>query len=138
MLRMAKYQKMKTTNNDIKQVGGDHYQFPIKPWYEFRRMGVTWAQGEIAKYLCRWPYKGGIQDLRKALSIAQKYKGTKVAWRFRFCNYQEEFLLQYQNIYGPKFYIFNKVMTLTLRGKWSEVEEGIKNLIQYFEHHEEA
>lgn len=133
MPRMEIYRKTMMMNN-IQQVGGNHYQNTIQPWDEFRRMGVTWAQGEIAKYLCRWPQKGGIKDLHKALSIAQKYKGTRGGRRFLMRRYREEFLLQYQGIYGPKFEVFTRVMGLTLKCKWSEVEEGITNLIQYFEH----
>jgi len=49
------------------QVGGDHYKnFPIQPAVYSERNKLSWAEGEVIKYVTRWKSKGGIDDLRKA------------------------------------------------------------------------
>lgn len=127
--------RKKTMNNHIEQVGGNHYDAPIKPWDEFKMLNVTWAQGEVAKYLCRWPKKGGLQDLRKALSIAQKYQKPLEA-TIPVGEYRKEFLEQYRELYGPKYEDFVYIMKRSLREDWYAVEAIIQYLISYFETHE--
>jgi hypothetical protein len=49
------------------QVGGKHYkQFKIQPveFIHINRLG--YIVGNIIKYVCRYPFKNGIEDLRKA------------------------------------------------------------------------
>ena len=62
------------TNKDIfdetfpkdRQVGGDHYaSFLIQPWTFIRTNELTFFQGNVIKYVMRYPYKGGIEDLEK-------------------------------------------------------------------------
>lgn len=136
MLRMEKYQKTKM-NDTVKQVGGDHYQNPIQPWDEFKRLNVSWAQGEIAKYLCRWPNKGGIQDLHKALSIIQKYKvrdpESNSPRTIRFIGYKPEFLAQYYEIYKDDYNLFVELMENSLQENWEEMEEPLMVIIKHFE-----
>lgn len=44
-----------------------HYdRFPIEPTFFNRENGIDWNRGNANKYLCRFPYKNGIQDLEKA------------------------------------------------------------------------
>lgn len=51
------------------QVGGDHYKrFAIEP-LEFlvKNSGqIPFAEGAVIKYVCRWRFKNGVEDLRKA------------------------------------------------------------------------
>lgn len=50
------------------QVGGDHYkQFPYQPMTFFERYNVPFSFGNAMKYILRYPYKNGIEDLKKAL-----------------------------------------------------------------------
>lgn len=118
--------------NDVQQVGGNHYDFPIKPWDEFRRLNVSWAQGEVSKYLCRWPNKGGIQDLEKALSIVRKYQSPAPKRDIRLIAYREEFLEQFREMYGDKYQDFVFIMKRTLREDWYAVEAVLKDLISYY------
>lgn len=118
--------------NDVKQVGGTHYQNEIQPWDEFKRLNVSWAQGEVAKYLCRWPNKGGIQDLEKALSIVRKYQSLMSRKEIRFISYNPEFLEQYREMYGEKYEDFVFIMKLTLKENWYAVESALKDLINYY------
>jgi len=49
------------------QVGGDHYQsLKIHPDEFAHRNNLGFIQGSIIKYVCRYKYKNGIEDLRKA------------------------------------------------------------------------
>lgn len=118
--------------NSVQQVGGTHYQNKIQPWDEFRRLNVTWAQGEISKYVCRCPKKGGIQDLYKALSIAKKYQTPTSKREQRFISYYPEFLEQYQEMYGEKYPDFVLLMKAILREDWYKVEIILQDLIKYY------
>lgn len=128
--------KKNTKMNNIEQVGGTHYQKPIQPWDEFRRLNVSWAQGEITKYLCRWPFKNGMQDLEKALSIAKKYQSPRSPKELRYVTYSEDFLEQYRDIYGPKYDIFRRCLKSLLQDEYYTVGELIEDLISYFKDHE--
>lgn len=49
------------------QEGGDHYKkFPIQPIEYIHKNGLSFIQGCIIKYVTRYPFKGGIEDLKKA------------------------------------------------------------------------
>lgn len=49
------------------QVGGDHYKrFPIQPMEYIEKNQLPFADGCVVKYITRWRYKGGLEDLRKA------------------------------------------------------------------------
>lgn len=127
--------KTKTTMNNVQQVGGTHYNQQIQPWDEFKRLNVSWAQGEISKYLCRWPKKGGVQDLEKALSIVKKFQVPIARKEQRFISYYPEFLEQYREMYGPKYEDFVFCMKRTLREEWYMVEPVLKGLIEYYKNH---
>jgi len=52
---------------DRKQVGGDHYQVAeIQPWDVMMAYGLDPWSANVIKYLLRFPYKNGVQDLEKA------------------------------------------------------------------------
>lgn len=49
------------------QVGGDHYKrFAIQPLEYIEKNKLPFADGCIIKYVTRWRFKNGIEDLRKA------------------------------------------------------------------------
>jgi hypothetical protein len=49
------------------QVGGDHYMDKsIQPWDYIVSNNLGFLEGNIVKYITRWNYKGGVEDLRKA------------------------------------------------------------------------
>lgn len=56
-----------------RQVGGEHYQSPIQHWDFVAANGLDYFQGQITKYVCRWRYKNGVQDLEKARHFLEKY-----------------------------------------------------------------
>jgi len=49
------------------QVGGDHYKkMGIQPMEYITKNNMPFADGCIIKYVTRWRFKGGIEDLKKA------------------------------------------------------------------------
>ena len=49
------------------QVGGDHYsKMKIQPIDFITQNQLTFIQGNIIKYVCRYKDKNGLQDLKKA------------------------------------------------------------------------
>lgn len=48
------------------QVGGDHYQNTIQPWDIIDAWELDYYEGNVLKYLLRYRYKSGMQDLKKA------------------------------------------------------------------------
>ena len=50
-----------------KQIGGDHYKkMKIQPSKFVIENKLLFAEGNVIKYICRHPYKGGKEDLEKA------------------------------------------------------------------------
>jgi Protein of unknwon function (DUF3310) len=56
-----------------KQIDGNHYQSAIQVWDFIAANDLDWFQGTIVKYITRWQLKGGIDDLRKAQHVLEKY-----------------------------------------------------------------
>ena len=55
-----------------KQIGGNHYQqFPFQPTEFIHKMDLNFCQGNVIKYVCRYKFKNGLQDLEKALHYAE-------------------------------------------------------------------
>ena len=49
------------------QMGGDHYRkMAIQPIQFITANNLGFCEGNIIKYVCRWPQKGGVEDLKKA------------------------------------------------------------------------
>ena len=47
-------------------VDPEHYHFAIEPWKFIAENNLDFAQGNVIKYICRYKYKNGIEDLKKA------------------------------------------------------------------------
>lgn len=58
--------------NDVKQVGGDHYEAEYQHWDYVVDMEMPYLPATATKYIARWRKKNGLQDLEKALSYFQK------------------------------------------------------------------
>ena len=49
------------------QIGGNHYMnFEIQPIEFIVKNNLGFLEGCIIKRICRYPYKGGVEDLKKA------------------------------------------------------------------------
>jgi len=77
-----------------KQIGGNHYQqFPFQPTEFIHKMGLNFCQGNVIKYVCRYKFKNGLQDLEKALHYAEMLQS------FYFRGYGEGY--DYEKIKNP-------------------------------------
>ncbi len=52
--------------NDIQHGGGHYKGLNIQPWE------LDYFEGNALKYIVRWEYKGGIENLRKAQHYIEK------------------------------------------------------------------
>ena len=67
------------TNDNIKQEGGNHYErLKVEPIKVFVAFNFNWFQGEILKYVSRFQFKNGEQDLCKAIHISSMAVDLKV------------------------------------------------------------
>ena len=55
-----------------KQVGGSHYQhYLIQPYEFISKNELSFFQGNVIKYVCRYKNKNGIQDLEKIIHYCE-------------------------------------------------------------------
>ena len=51
-----------------KQIGGKHYKsFHIQPYEFISKNNLSFFQGNVVKYVCRYLTKNGIEDLEKII-----------------------------------------------------------------------
>ena len=54
------------------QIGGNHYtKFHIQPYEFISKNDLTFFQGNVIKYVCRYQKKGGVQALQKIIHYCQ-------------------------------------------------------------------
>lgn len=49
-----------------RQIGGNHYKRAHQPWEIIEEWNLNYWAGNVLKYLLRYPYKNGVEDLEKA------------------------------------------------------------------------
>ena len=55
-----------------KQIGGSHYRkFHIQPYEFISKNDLSFFQGCVIKYVCRYKKKNGIQDLEKVIHYCE-------------------------------------------------------------------
>ena len=55
-----------------KQIGGSHYRnFSIQPYEFISKNDLSFFQGNVIKYVCRYQRKGGIEDIKKIIHYCQ-------------------------------------------------------------------
>ena len=61
-----------------KQIGGDHYKgFIISPIEFITANNLSFIQGSIIKYICRYNKKNGKEDIDKAIHFCELLKELK-------------------------------------------------------------
>jgi len=66
--------------NYRRQVGGSHYEnLPIQPIELIEKFKLTYHEGNVLKYLMRYKYKNGREDLMKALDYLEMLKEDRNA-----------------------------------------------------------
>lgn len=105
------------------QVGGDHYKkYEYQPIQLFADLDLGVIPANIVKYLARWRYKNGLEDLKKARHYALFWYelGIKAGENV------EKFVAQFDE---PE----KGIMQNVLYGKTSEVVEALDRMIQICE-----
>jgi hypothetical protein len=55
-----------------KQIGGSHYKnFHIQPYEFISKNDLSFFQGNVIKYVCRYMNKNGIEDLKKVIHYCE-------------------------------------------------------------------
>ena len=55
-----------------KQVGGNHYKyFRFQPYEFISKNNLSFFQGNVVKYVCRYKDKNGIEDLEKIIHYCE-------------------------------------------------------------------
>ena len=55
-----------------KQIGGSHYKkFKIQPYEFISKNNLSFFQGNVVKYVCRYQRKGGTEDIKKIIHYCQ-------------------------------------------------------------------
>jgi len=58
-----------------KQIGGSHYKsFHIQPYEFISKNDLSFFQGNVIKYVCRYLNKNGIEDLEKIIHYCELEK----------------------------------------------------------------
>ena len=58
-----------------KQIGGSHYKnFYIQPYEFISKNNLSFFQGCVVKYVCRYMHKNGIEDLDKIIHYCELEK----------------------------------------------------------------
>lgn len=66
-IRKMKKEKYDSPKAAERQVGGDHYKnMKIQPTEFVHKNNIPFIPGNVIKYVCRYKFKNGIQDLEKA------------------------------------------------------------------------
>ena len=54
------------------QIGGSHYKsFNIQPYEFISKNNLSFFQGNVVKYVCRYQRKGGAEDIKKIIHYCQ-------------------------------------------------------------------
>lgn len=126
------------------QVGGNHYErLKVEPVKVFAAFNFNWFQGEILKYVSRFHFKNGEQDLCKAIHIAQMASDLKIFEKkkkkpiiFKKFIYQKRYLNDLIEDYRKQFTDYEEYMTIILIGLIEEnylfVKEQVMNLKKKF------
>jgi len=69
-VRLVRKAELAKRNDFFVEVGGSHYSanFVMQPIEFIKQCGWDFIQGNIAKYVLRYKYKNGIEDIKKAIS----------------------------------------------------------------------
>lgn len=62
----------------VDQVGGSHYQAEYQHWDWAAETELGYLEANATKYVSRWRKKGGVEDLKKALSYVKKLTNVHI------------------------------------------------------------
>jgi len=72
---MSNQEAMNKAFPQYTQVGGNHYkEFTIQPYEFISKNNLSFFQGNVVKYVCRYLKKNGIEDLEKIIHYCELEK----------------------------------------------------------------
>jgi bbp48 len=119
-----------------RQIGGNHYsRFKIEPIDLMVKLNFNWFQGEILKYVSRFQYKNGKEDLDKAYSVCNLAidRGLNQATLFSDDlldsnkEYMEKYIDQFKFIYLKK--LIKELIEALVKNDYYLVQEIINAMI---------
>jgi len=118
-----------------KQIGGNHYQqFPFQPKDLAHRMGLGFFQGNVIKYVCRYKFKNGLQDLEKALDYAeelQRYYNEGVGKDYDGSKMDDALVMQFLWANEELLHISQRIVILAVvANSYDDTIKFIKQLIE--------
>ena len=72
MLRMFKQSPERSKENKNEADPKHYNDLPMEPWDVIQQNKLDFFEGNVVKYICRWRNKGGVTDLRKAITYIEK------------------------------------------------------------------
>lgn len=76
ILEKAGWSPVKTNSGDMVDRPVHYDRIPIEPTFFAQEYGLDWVTANPLKYVCRFPFKNGIEDLRKTM----RYNAMKIRW----------------------------------------------------------
>lgn len=84
------------------QVGGNHYQhFNPQPMEWFSRLSLKFVQGNVLKYILRYPFKNGKEDLQKSRHYLAYLRQHTEGLEYHFYDDGLDFIVQNENVLNP-------------------------------------
>lgn len=76
ILTKANWSPAQSTKGDMVDRPNHYARIPVEPTKFSQEHGLDWVTANPLKYVCRFPFKNGIEDLRKAL----RYNAMRIRW----------------------------------------------------------
>lgn len=121
-----------------RQVGGNHYsRFKIEPIDLMVKLNFNWFQGEILKYVSRFQYKNGGEDLIKASSVCTLAtdRGLNQATLFSddLLKENKEYIEKYINQYPSEDITYlNDIIEALVKNDYHNVYDIIRSIIREY------
>lgn len=131
-------QRRKMMSNIKRQVGGNHYsRFKIEPIDLMVKLNFNWFQGEILKYVSRFQYKNGGEDLIKASSVCTLAtdRGLNQATLFSddLLKENKEYIEKYINQYPSEDITYLKdIIEALVKNDYHNVDDIVNDMIKEY------
>ena len=115
------------------QIGGNHYlQFKFQPTDFIHKIDLNFCQGNVIKYVCRYKFKNGKEDLFKALHYAEMLKDYYLKGypsRFILTDINKAVVMDF--IYANELlHVQSRVIHSVVKNDYNFTIQAIKELIE--------
>lgn len=119
-----------------KQVGGNHYKrMAIQPIEFIIKNGLSFCEGNIVKYICRYKYKNGLEDLKKILQYCEIIREFKTVGRglYRICSSKFSKANNLSIEQGIVVSMISEPLDISLNERLSNIESVVIKLMKEYE-----